>query len=187
MSYNNHNNDASFDFFSGGGPAAAKFPTIGTTVSGTIIGDAEMQQQTEPDGTPKVWKDGNPMMQLVVQLQTTDRDPNIDEDDGKRRLFIKGQMRNAVQQALIKAGKRGFEKGATLSVTYTHDGEKSNPAFNAPKQFSAVYTPPASDGSDFFGTAATDSDMPPGMDAAVWNDLPAEVRASLKSAAAVKA
>ena len=175
--------DASASFFGGGGPAAAKFPTIGTTVSGTIIGDAVEAQQTEPDGTLKVWKNGDPMMQLIVPLQTTEKEDA--DDDGTRRLFIKGQMRTAIQQALIKAGARGFTKGATLSVTYSGDGEKSNPAFNAPKQYTATYTAPAN-GAAFLGTDAPKAaaDVPPGMDAATWASLTPEVRAALKVAAA---
>lgn len=177
--------DASAGFFSGGGPAAAKFPTIGTTVVGTITGDSEEIQQTEPDGTLKTWKNGDPMMQLVVPLQTAERDPDNEDDDGQRRLFVKGQMKSAIQQALIKAGKRGFERGATLSITYVGDGEKSNPAYNAPKMYKAAYTPPSKDGSAFLGTGnGKAEDMPPGMDPAVWADLAPDVRAALKEAAA---
>lgn len=128
----------------GGGAPTAKFPHIGTTVSGTITEPPQVQQQRDVQtGKEKFWQDGNPMMQLVVTVQTDQRDPVLPEDDGRRRIFVKGQMKNAVQDAVKAVGGRGLEVGGHLAVTYTHDGQKSNPAFSAPKQFKAAYTPAA--------------------------------------------
>lgn len=128
----------------GGGSPTAKFPSFGTTVAGRITEPPQVQQQRDvQSGQPKHWPDGNPMMQLVVTVQTDQRDPALAEDDGRRRIFVKGQMKNAVQDAVKLAGARGLEVGGYLSVTYSHDGQKSNPAFSAPKQFRAQYTPAA--------------------------------------------
>lgn len=129
---------------SGGGAPSAKFPTVGTTIGGAITEQPVVQQQRDPkDGSPKYWNDGNPMMQLVVTVQTDQRDPGVAEDDGRRRIFVKGQMKTAIQDAVKQANGRGLEVGGVLSVTYVRDGEKSNPAFNAPKVYQATYKPAA--------------------------------------------
>ncbi|PJN24035.1 hypothetical protein [Kitasatospora sp. CB02891] len=125
----------------GGGAPTAKFPAPGSKVEGFITEPPTVQQQRDPaDGKPKFWTDGNPMMQLVVTVQTVLRDPAIQEDDGRRRIFVKGQMKQAVQDAVKQVAAPGLEVGGYLAVTYTHDGQKTNNAFNAPKQYRAEYT-----------------------------------------------
>lgn len=127
----------------GGGAPSASFPTPGTKIGGTITETPTVQQQRDPaDGKPKFWDDGNPMMQLVVTIQTGLRDPSIEDDDGRRRLFVKGQMKNAVSDAVRAAGAPGLQVGGTLDVAYTHDGEAKR-GLNAPKQYKARYTPAA--------------------------------------------
>ncbi|MFE2353426.1 hypothetical protein [Streptomyces parvulus] len=132
------------DFLMGGGVPSAKFPTLGTTVSGRITERPTVEQQRDfTTGELKFWDDGKPQMQLVVTLATNERDPENPEDDGARRLYVKGQMKNAVASAVRSAGARGLEVGGTLTVTYARDGQKSNPRFNAPKNFDAQYVPAA--------------------------------------------
>ncbi|MGQ4350502.1 hypothetical protein [Streptomyces sp. SAS_275] len=128
------------DFLMGGGVPSAKFPTLGTAVSGRITERPTVEQQRDfTTGELKFWDDGKPQMQLVVTLATSERDPENPEDDGTRRLYVKGQMKNAVASAVRSAGARGLEVGGTLTVTYARDGQKSNPRFNAPKNFDAQY------------------------------------------------
>jgi len=129
------------DFLMGGGGApSAKFPTPGTTLSGRITERPTVEQQRDiKDGSKKFWSDGNPMMQLVVTVQTDERDPQLEEDDGRRRLFVKGQLKNAIADAVRAAGARGLEVGGTLTVTYTHDGTATQRGFNPPKQYTAQY------------------------------------------------
>jgi hypothetical protein len=132
------------DFLMGGGVPSAKFPSVGTTVSGRITERPTVEQQRNyEDDKPKFWDDGKPMMQLVVTISTNERDPENPEDDGTRRLYVKGYMKTAVAGAVRQAGARGLEVGGVLSVTYSGDGEKKNPKFNAPKLFTAQYTPAA--------------------------------------------
>lgn len=132
------------DFLMGGGVTSAKFPTIGHTVTGRITERPTVEQQKDyTTGEAKFWDDGSPQMQLVVTLATTERDPANPEDDGARRLYVKGQMKTAVAQAVRAAGARGLEVGGVLTVVYVRDGERKNPRFNAPKNFDATYTPAA--------------------------------------------
>lgn len=133
------------DFLMGGGGApSAKFDTRGVTVAGRITEPPAVQQQRDiQTGEKKFWNDGNPMMQLVVTVQTDRRDPGVPDDDGRRRLFVKGQMKQAIQDAVKLSGARSLEVGGHLSVTYTHDGEAKQRGFSPPKQYRAEYTPAA--------------------------------------------
>lgn len=131
------------DLLQGGAPSA-KFPTIGTTIKGTVV-SAKKSQQTDIDGKLKFWDDGNPMWQIVITLQTDQRDPSIQNDDGERRLFVKGQMQTALKAALKDAGATGLEVGATLAVQYESDGE-AKPGKSAPKVYRGQYVKPVSTG-----------------------------------------
>lgn len=144
------------DFLSSGGAPSAKFASIGDTVKGTIL-SIEKVQQRDLDGKTKFWDDGNPMWQHVFTLQTDERDDSIEDDDGKRRLFVKGatkpeskSLKAAVTAAMQKAGaKPGMLIGGKLAVRYDGDGESVKRGFNAPKQFSAKFEKPVP--SDDFG------------------------------------
>jgi hypothetical protein len=61
-------------FLMGGGGRSAKFATIGDKIDGEITATEVTQQTDFTDGTPKTWPDGNPMMQLVITLQTDERE-----------------------------------------------------------------------------------------------------------------
>ncbi|MGW8366933.1 hypothetical protein ACWGK1_41215 [Streptomyces wedmorensis] len=136
--------DANSFLMGGGGAPTAKFPTPGTTVGGRITEQPKVEQQRDiQTGEKKFWNNGDPMMQLVVTVQTDQRDHALEDDDGKRRIFVKGQMKNAVADAVRAAGARGLEVGGTLAVTYTHDGEQKQRGFSAPKQYTARYIPAA--------------------------------------------
>ncbi|WP_309049271.1 hypothetical protein [Streptomyces sp.] len=136
--------DANSFLMGGGGAPTAKFPTPGTVVGGRITEPPKVEQQRDiQSGEQKFWGNGDPMMQLVVTVQTDQRDPAIEDDDGRRRIFVKGQMKNAVSDAVRQAGARGLEVGGTLHVRYTHDGEQKNRGFSPPKQYAAKYVPAA--------------------------------------------
>lgn len=142
-------NDVS-DFLFGGGVRAAKFEAIGDYVEGIVV-DAKMSQQTSMEGNePLFWPDGRPRMQLVVTVQTDERG---DEDDGQRRIFAKGgryevatgrgtSLKDAIADAVKKAGAKSLEEGARLRVGYTGEGKKTNRGYSAPKLFLASYEAP---------------------------------------------
>lgn len=137
------------EFFGGGHKSASFNGTAPITVSGTITRVGEpVQQRDLVSGTPKTWDNGDPMMQLPVDVQTTLRES--DEDDGVRTLYIKGQMRAAIRDALRAAGSDGLRVGGTLSVTYTGDAKPSAPGLNGAKQYAATYSQPAA-GAAFLG------------------------------------
>jgi hypothetical protein len=157
--------DANSFLMGGGGAPTAKFPTPGTVVGGRITEPPKVEQQRDiQTGEKKFWADGNPMMQLVVTVQTDQRDPSIEDDDGRRRIFVKGQMKNAVADAVRAAGAKGLEVGGTLHVRYTHDGTPKQRGFSAPKQYAAHYTPAAQ--AEFSAPAAPAGPAPAAAPAA---------------------
>lgn len=103
----------------GGAPSAfGKYDGPGTRRGGKIVERPELRQQTEYKTNELLyWKDGNPRMQLVVTVQTDQRDPEREDDDGKRRFYVKSNMQHAVRDAIKTAGASGLEVGGTLYIT----------------------------------------------------------------------
>ena len=139
-----HNSMDANAFLMGGGVPSASFLHIGDSVTGVICEPPSVQQQRDMQtGEPKTWEDGRPMEQLVVTLQTAEYDGKIEDDDGRRRVYIKSHMKRAVQEAVRKSKGKGIEVGGQLTITYTSDGDPTKRGFNPPKFYSAVYVPPA--------------------------------------------
>lgn len=133
----------------GGGGARSAFTKdtpVGTIVGGTIV-SAESRQQTDYiSGEPKTWDDGNPVMQVVVVVQT-DLDED-GEDDGKRALYLKGSTKvdnttaGAVAKAIRDAGAPGLEIGATLEMAFTGFEAAQKRGLSDRKLWAARYTRP---------------------------------------------
>lgn len=144
-------------FFTGvSGAPSFKFVKPGDKITGKITDLQVIQQRVySPGGLGelKTWPSGDPMMQLNVTLQTDLHDPGIDDDDGKRRVYIDGRrIREAVKEAFTKAGADGLAIGGTYTQTFTgYDPESKNPA-NPAKVYEVVYAPP-SPGAEFFNGA----------------------------------
>lgn len=106
---------------SAGKSAFAKDDAVGTTVTGVIIGTEVHQQADIKDGTPLVWENGDPHMQLVVSLQN---DPRCGaEDNGCRALYVKGSktprsksLHDAVRAAVQEVGVKGIEVAGSPTV-----------------------------------------------------------------------
>jgi len=138
----------------GGGIPAAKFDAPGATITGTISNLEAAPQTDFQTGEPLTWKDGSPRMQVVATLEGTNhRDPSNPEDDGARKVYIKGRnLTNAIRDAVRKAGATGLDTGGTLQVTYTGDGAAER-GLNPPKTYAATYTAPASAANTALGLA----------------------------------
>ena len=132
------------DFLLGGGAPTASYTAapIGHTYKGVSLASEVNQQTKMGPGELLFWDDGKPRMQAVVTIQTDLRDPAIQDDDGQRRLFVKGDMQRAVREAVKAAGARSFEVGGTLAVQYVGDGEAKS-GLNAPKLYRAQYVAPS--------------------------------------------
>ena len=123
------------------GSPVAKFPTIGTTVKGTIVGIV-VQQATDMEGKPKLTKAGKEMTDWVITLDTDEREATIEGDDGQRRIFAGWRMQMAIKDAFRQAKATGSFVGGTLAVQYKEDGEKF-PGLNPAKVYVAQYKAPA--------------------------------------------
>lgn len=140
-----------------GGGRSASLKEPGDKVSGEIVDMAIVQQTDYVTKEPKFWGNGDPMMQLVVTLETDlSEDP---QDDGQRRVYLKGGRKptasqGAVAAAVKAAGASKLEKGGRLSIGVTGIGQPSAPGLNPPKEFAAKYEPPAAgvNPDDIFGS-----------------------------------
>lgn len=142
----NQNADA---FLSGGAPAQ-KFPHEGFNWGGTIL-SWEMAQQSDLDtGELKFWADGKPRMQLIMNMvgkptgitweTNAYKQVMLPDDDGSRRLFVKGGLQKAVSKALRDA-KSKLEVGAYLDLTRGKDLPPVKKGFGGAHTFSAIWTP----------------------------------------------
>lgn len=129
------------DFLLGTGIPSFPFKEHGDTAKGPIV-SLDMQQQRDFNtGLGLTWDNGDPKMQLRAVLATDQR--NDDNDNGHRAVYVKGQMQQAVRDAIKKAGAQKIEVGGVLAIRYEGDGEPPKKGLNAPKQYVAKYEPPA--------------------------------------------
>lgn len=131
------------DFLMASGIKSFKFERVNATAKGTIV-SLEMQQQRDiKNGQPKFWDDQKtqPMMQLRIVLATDERDS--EDDTGHRAIYVKGNMQQAVRDAIKAAGAEKIEEGGTLAVQYTGNGQATTVGFNPPKLYKAQYKAPA--------------------------------------------
>lgn len=155
------------DFFDGvgeGGAPGFKFDGVNTGVKGTIV-DQYRTFVTEPGSRkPKEYSDGTPIPQLNVTLQTelrnwdkvtkvpTDADGDAlpaSEDDGKRRIFVKYDMRRAIGVAVKQAGERALATDGVLAVKVS--GFKKTGQPNDLPLYEARYqAPPKVENADMF-------------------------------------
>lgn len=133
------------DFFSGGAKAA-KFEdkAYGTVIGGEIVTDPVMRQQRDYEtDEPMTYPDGNPMMQMLVTVQA--QQP-ADDDDGQRTFYVRGQLKQAIGEALRKVNQKAPRRGGRLWVKYVSDEPvtlKNGKRGNDKKIHAAKYEPPA--------------------------------------------
>ena len=128
------------DFLMGAGGKSAEFKKHDDQCWGTIVRYAMRQQTSFESGEPLVWDDGEPRMQMVLTVQTDEQDD--DEDDGLRKLYVKGQMQQALAGAVLKAGATGVTEGGRVLVRYISDAEPKRQGMSGAKQYFAKYEAP---------------------------------------------
>lgn len=133
--------NSALDLLAGGG-SSAKFSTIGEVHKGEVVSAVRTQQTDFDTGLPKSWDNGDPMWQVVITLQTAERDADDATDDGIRKIYAKGEMLKAIQRGLKEAGAT-LEVGGTLAIEYTGDGEAKKRGMSPPKLYRAQYKAPS--------------------------------------------
>ena len=103
----------------------------GDTVTGVIEKIETTQVNDFQTKQPAFWNDGSPRLQVLVTIDTGIIDPNVEDDDGRRTVYIKGWgvQRRAWLQALHNAGlkKAGEVKpGDRFTATFTGYGPQGN-------------------------------------------------------------
>ena len=127
-----------------GGSKSASFLNIGDSVEGTVLSSAIKQATDIKTKAPLTWDDGNPQMNFVFELQTSLRDPQIENDNGIRSVWMKvsGSDKKAVKKAVLDAGVDDIYDGGYMKVTYVGDEPSSVPGFNAKKIKEVQYRAP---------------------------------------------
>lgn len=160
----------SADDFLTGGHRAAKFDTFGQVVGGEIVEAPRVEQQTDPKTrVPQHYPSGDPKWVLLVSIQAQ---PADGDDDGVRSLYVKADMKRAVQKAIAQAGAPRLEIGGVLQVRYVRDEPNSSGSGLPKKIYEARYAPPAGSVQPAPATAP---------DQAVMAQLPAAQQQQLQS------
>ena len=103
----------------------------GTRVTGIIENVTANQVRDFQTKQPAFWNDGSPRLQVLVTIDTGIIDPNVEDDDGRRTVYIKGWgvQRRAWLQALHNAGLKKADEvkpGDRFTATFTGYGPKGN-------------------------------------------------------------
>lgn len=114
----------------------------GATVTGLVISQEMTSQKDPKSGKPKL-RGGREVPQLEVVIWTEQRTDA--EDDGARKLFVKGNLQKAFKAAILAAGDDDLRNGSRVSVQFTGTGQAFNADYAPPKLYKAKYEPPTED------------------------------------------
>ena len=135
--------------FFGGGKGITWPDQPPKSISGTITCVHAPEAVQDP-------KTGKPTdrKQVRIELDTSERDPESQFDDGARTLYVKSYMRGAVGDALRRAGVREPAIGGTLTVTFVRTEPADRPGLSPSKHFEATYAPPSKGVAEHFTNGA---------------------------------
>lgn len=117
----------------------------GDSVTGVIEKIETTQVNDFQTKQPAFWNDGRPKEQIHVIIQTQLRDPSVDDDDGRRSLWIKGwgiQIK-AFREACRQAGVKIPKPGDTITERFVGLGQRGD-APQPPKVFEFHIEPASS-------------------------------------------
>lgn len=140
----NQTTDADRELLGTNNAKVIKFPVTspGTIAKGKVI-SKEVRQARDIDGTPKTFDDGTAKKDVVITIQTDLRDPEIEDDDGTRRIIAGYEIQKAIGQAMRDAGVQTLAEGGLLAVQHTHNEPATKNGRSDTKKFRAQFQPPA--------------------------------------------
>jgi len=152
----------------GAGVPATKPQYKGHTVTIDRITNVEAVQRVDfKTRLPLFYEDKKPQMQIVVTGETSERNPDNPDDNGLRKMYIKGQARQAVRDAVIAASAQGLENGGALALQWYDDKPPEQVGMSPQKLHKAQYRPPA------VSALLGDQGQPSGQQAPQGGDQPA--------------
>lgn len=108
---------------------------VGDSVSGSVV-DVQTRQARDPQtNKARFWENGDPVIQVVISLQT---DQHTDEnDDGVRSVFVKfwGVQRKAFLAALKDANQSDLSIGQQFTATFVGTEKATSRAMSDTKIF----------------------------------------------------
>lgn len=114
----------------------------GTTVAGLVISQELTAQKDPKTGKPKL-RGGKTIPQLEVIILTQEKtDP---DDDGARKLFVRGNLQKAIKKAILAAGDDDLRNGSRVTAQFTGTGTAFSADYAPPKLYRAKYEPPNDD------------------------------------------
>lgn len=141
------------DILMGGGDGVpgATFKNPGDSVEGVIAAPPKAREEREfnqatqrSDGPVRKFPSGDIIYGILVDLQTSERNPMDPEDTGLRRVYVEGKrLKDAIRNAVGAAGGKGLEVGGYLKVTYSHQEAAGTVMAKA---YVAEYRTPANQG-----------------------------------------
>lgn len=139
---------------SGGGPSVtSKFfnkRVQGSWLQLEVVSDvtnADVRQQTTPQGIPQVFKDGRPKFVLVVKVKvlgSSDGTHTQEFPDGLGSLWVKGVLADELRRSMAAAGdSSGYPKaGAQIVMVSAGEQASRTPGFSATKLYTLDYANP---------------------------------------------
>lgn len=107
-----------------------KYSRPGERHGGPLKEAPEVRQMTAfGTGEPRVFDDGRPMEQYVLTIATDRRDPEVEDDDGTRRIYVKGRNKTRLKDAIKAAGLKTLSVGDEVFDTFVRE-EKNSSGFD---------------------------------------------------------
>ena len=150
--------DESNSVLMGSAGRSAQFKEHNDQTWGVIVHSEVRQQSKFETGELLFFDDGMPRMQVIITLQTEEH--LDDDDDGLRKLYVRGQMIKAVQAAVLKTGQRGIATGGKLLVRYMSDAEPKRKGMSGAKQYFAKYEAPVQTTELVMDDVEDDAELP---------------------------
>lgn len=113
----------------------ASFQVLGDEFAGPVASEPrEVQQRDFDTDEPLFWDEGKnqPKMQLVVEVQT-DRREGL-EDDGRRAIFVRGQMLAETKRVVNAADREEIREGDFFGVKWVNEQQPVDKITGKPKR-----------------------------------------------------